>query len=39
MRDFLDKTPPIQDFYCTFAPVLGKATNRLSNLSTKLAEN
>ena len=28
LRDFLDKTTPIQDFYCTFAPVLGKATNK-----------
>jgi len=28
LRDFLDKTTPIQDFYCTFAPVLERATNK-----------
>ena len=31
MRDFLYKTNPIQVFYCNFAAVLEKTTNRLSN--------
>ena len=31
LRDFSVFNHAMRNFYCTFAPVLGKATNRLSN--------
>ena len=38
MRDFSVFNRAMRNFYCTFAPVLERATNRVANISTKLAE-
>ena len=39
LGDFPGEMNLIQDFCCNFAAVLERATNRLSNFSTKLVEN